>query len=195
MLSSFPKQLIVYSILSLISSKCLSQLSEQSPAFEVFVSANESIEFNENTIKGNGFGAGIHHIKNPNNSITRILGFEFNQTFQTKKSVPQGKFGSEENVVFKINSITIPIGARLAVGSNFKVHADGGVFFELLPSYSHSYGVFFGLGFNFEIADQRFTIQGGSRIGMRNLSREKFSLYNQYHMVLLGIQLEQKRTI
>lgn len=98
---------------------------------EILISINRTNLQDENTKDRIGFGLGVYHTFIPEKRLNLIFGFEFNRTSQYKKSMYEGHFASSSNLIYNINSISIPLKGRLNLGKKSKIFFEAGGFVDL----------------------------------------------------------------
>ena len=98
---------------------------------EYSLSINQSNLNIVNSSKTLGFGLGAYHSFSTEKTISGTFGFEFNSTKQFIKNMYEGHFSNSSNLTYYINSVSIPILARLNMGHKTKLFIETGLFLDL----------------------------------------------------------------
>jgi len=106
----------------------LSNGQKSKPFFfdECNISINKTILKDENTSDKIGFGIGMYRNFMADKKVNILFGFEFNQSNQLKKNMYEGHYAYSTNVTYSINSLSIPLAARLNVGKKIKFFIEAG---------------------------------------------------------------------
>ncbi len=192
----------------------LSQNTRRAFFDEAGLSINRTNVENDNTENRFGFGLSAYHLARKGKKLNLVLGFEYNQTRQFKKSMYGGHFYSHSKITYSLNSLSIPVSVRLNLG-NFFLEAGGylefyvaakrrGTTFSNPPGYPHelsdfkdvadikplNYGPSAGLGFRIPLHSHEIFLKTTYRRGLKNLHKNnRFEIFNQYVQILIGISL------
>ena len=98
---------------------------------ELSVSINRTNLEDNNTNDGIGFGIGAYHTFLSQKIVNILFGFEFNQTKQFKDYMYEGHYANSTDLTYYINSLSIPLTARLNLGKQVKIFFETGFFVDL----------------------------------------------------------------
>ncbi len=120
-------------IISLIFLNILAFGQNDSALFfnEFCVSLNKTNVQDYNSNDGIGFGVGAYHTSLPDKIVNVLLGFEYNRTTQFIENMYEGHFANATDLTYSINSISIPVTARLNAGKRIKFFCETGFFLDL----------------------------------------------------------------
>jgi len=130
------KQIISLSFLMLFSIPLFGQKGflgqKDSTCFfnEFTVSINRTAINDNNTENRSGFGAGIYHSSSDRKKVNFVFGFEYNRTSQFKEGMPESRWAHSSNVTLYINTISVPLSARVNFGKATKAFVEAGFYLE-----------------------------------------------------------------
>ena len=132
---------------------------------EVSVSLNRTHLANETTEDRFGFGVGVYHSFRPEKVMNIVLGFELNHTSQFKERAEAKHFSHIGDVTYSINTISVPVGARVNFGSDTKIFIEPGVFggfaiYSKLTGTVHTYSP----NENNEIESNEYKVEEGAPV-------------------------------
>jgi len=181
---------------------------------EAGLSINRTNVENDNTENRFGFGLSAYHLARKGKKLNLVFGFEYNHTRQFKKSMYGGRYYSYSHITYSLNSLSIPVSARLNLGNFF---LEGGGFAEFYvaakrqgtttaytPGQGYevskfedvadiaplNYGPALALGFRVLVFSHEVMVKTTYRQGRRNLyTYNRSEIFNQYFQVLVGIRL------
>jgi len=186
---------------------------------EFTFSINKTIVEDYNTENGWGFGFGVFHSFFPDKSSNLLLGIEFNQVKQYKKTAFSGRMFSLSDLTYISRCISIPLGCRFNIGINTKLFFEPGGFVDI-PIISHrkgthtylhiipnevyeeitteldqkiglvpSVGYYLGIGIRFPFSGVEMIIKTDYKHGINNMDSELDYLYGRYIRLAIGIKL------
>jgi hypothetical protein len=98
---------------------------------EFSVSINRTYLEDNNTNDGIGFGSGAYHTFFSRKIVTILFGVEFNRTVHFKEYMYEGHFANATDLTYSINSLSIPLSARLNVGKRGTLFYETGFFIDM----------------------------------------------------------------
>ncbi len=129
-----------YLIILLIVLLCFNYSEAQSPKEdfffnEVFISANRTLELDQNTVGQFGFGIGLDRVIFRKKKVNLIVGIGYNYLRITKNKL---LFHSDHYILtdakYRLHNISVPIGIRYNIGRNKRFYLEGGAHLNLLFS-------------------------------------------------------------
>lgn len=130
---------------------------------EVGVSVNRTHLFDETTEDRFGFGVGAYHSFRPEKVMNIVFGLELYHTSQFKERAEAKRFSHREDVTYSINTISVPVGARVNFGSDTKIFIEPGIFggfaiYSKLTGTVHTYSP----NENNEIESNEYKVEEGA---------------------------------
>lgn len=182
-------------------------------AREFLISGNRTTSFSSAVENRNGFGAGIHVLFMEDRPVNLIMGLEFNRSGSMQKEILISNYIWNENVVYKTNCISFPIGFRYNLGTKTKIFAEAGIFsnlmlwtketgithqtvptnyityeFEDLYYLGRSFGFSFGAGIRIPVSRFEFIIKPDYRLTLIPLQLNGVEIYDSYLRLNLGMR-------
>lgn len=215
------KQLFLVLGLTIILSKVSWGQNVQSLFFDEFaVSANRSVNPDQNAKDCYGFGLGAYHSFRPDKKLNIITGIEYNRTSQFFESMYEGHFAHATDLTYTINCFSIPAGLRINFGTNLKVFIESGAFADLvfnsnrtgtmityLPddnnqmSYSEqkidqkvklsdSFGFYLGLGIRIPVSKFEVIVKPDYKFGINELYSYQEAIFSRYFRLNIGLKIK-----
>lgn len=186
---------------------------------EIGVSVNRTNLKDNNTEDRYGFGIGLYHSFMSNKKFNFIFGFEFNRTSQFKNRMYEGRYAYSTDLIYNINSISIPFNLKFNIGKIPIIFFEAGVFMDLLINgnrkgimhkYSYSqnsyeefeinrkadlssvnYGFAFGLGIRIPVDKFELIIKPDYKLGLLKLYSYNNNIYNRYFRLTIGMKKKE----
>lgn len=186
---------------------------------EFSASVNRTVLKDANTKDHMGLGAGIYHSFRSNKKLNILWGLEFNRTTQFKEVIGEGHSTTLTNVTCRINSVSIPLTARINFGNTFKLFFEAGTFVDLnviarwkgtmytttltqnnvvfdqhdfntvADIASINYGTSVGIGVKFPIAKHTFAVKSDYKLGLAGELNSREEIKNNYIRLVLAFKL------
>jgi len=173
------------------------------------------------SLEKEGFGFGFGFYKNifSEKMVNLVPGFEFNRSVQYFEQMSSGHYGNYTDLTIYINTLSLPVNARVNFGHKFKFFVEGGVFLDFTlgnkrKGMSHfyqpgtgeppeegfpfedklnlegiNYGVSLGLGISIPISKIDLIIKPDYKFGVRTLYSYQDSVCNRYFRLSVAIKL------
>lgn len=183
---------------------------------EFRLSANRTCLKDDNTNNLFGFGIGVYHNFIADRKVNLIFGFEYNRTSQFVKYQYEGHYQNSKDITFHLNSLSIPLTARLNIGQTIKCFIDAGAFLDLnigarskgtrytsLPNQntqevqyneksdfsSLNYGPSLGFGLKIPIEKHEIIFKSDYKFGLNVQTGSMDEIYNSYLRLLIGLKI------
>ena len=187
---------------------------------EFQISLNRTYLHNDNTEDRFGFGLGAYHAFRADKKLNIVFGLEYNRSSLFKKSMYEGHFAHFTNVTYHLNSLSIPLGLRLTMGSGIKIFIEIGGLADLVISSNrsgikHSFvpnennqlvynktgidekaelndaiGVYFGLGIRIPVSGFELIVKPEYKFGLRPLYSYQDEIFSRYFRINIGLKIK-----
>jgi len=162
---------------------------------EISISINQTNVKDNNTENKIGFGFGGAFLFMSEKRINLLLGIEYNRTNQLKKYLYISHGSSLINTTYHINSILIPLTARINFFKKTKMFIETGVYFEAnfnktISGFYENYGTSIGIGLKIPILKHEYIIKTDYKYGFLGFDPgldENF--YTRYYRLIIGIKI------
>lgn len=119
------------SILFIFLNTFLYSQNDSTLFFDEYNTSINAIDSENNNNYNIGFGFGAYHTFLSDKIINVLLGLEFNHTNKYISTISEGHFQYVSDVIFSINSISLPLTARLYLGKKIKFFIETGIYTDI----------------------------------------------------------------
>ena len=134
------RRLIIFFLIGIHSIFSFSQKEKlKFPFNEAVLSMNKTPDFSSSHEGYYGFGFGLNRSLRDTNRVGVIVGIHFNHTRQYVNGASGGRFASFQDILFNINTLTIPYSVRFKMGKKNRLFFELGAHLDILVFSKTSY--------------------------------------------------------